>query len=216
MFKSQIGQDKWVHSIIGDKRNGFFIECGASDGILYSNTYFFEKCLDWDGICIEPNPHFRDQLEKNRMCKKCFFCVSDIDDQYLDFNLDSHTSGVVSSGGCFVKQNDVIRIKTKTLKTILDMYDAPKVIDYLSLDVEGYEYTILQNFPFDDYIIHCITVEHNEPHQGPEMRIKLRNLLEKNSYVFVKGNDNIHGWGHGPIDDFYIHSSFLIPSSPRR
>ena len=43
MYKSQIGQDRWVHSVVGDKQNGFFIELGASDGDYLSNTYFFEK-----------------------------------------------------------------------------------------------------------------------------------------------------------------------------
>jgi indolepyruvate ferredoxin oxidoreductase alpha subunit len=37
-------------------------------------------------------------------------------------------------------------------------------------------------------------------------------VLLKNGYVFVKGNDDIHNWKHGPIDDFYIHNS-VTPAS---
>jgi hypothetical protein len=33
----------------------------------------------------------------------------------------------------------------------------------------------------------------------------IRELLEKNNYRFVKGNDDVNNWGHGPIDDFYIN-----------
>jgi hypothetical protein len=89
------------------------------------------------------------------------------------------------------------------------MYDAPKIIDYLSLDVEGHEFEILKNFPFEEYKIRCITVEHNEPHQGSELRIKIRRLLEANGYEFIKGNDDTQGWGHGPIDDFYLYPFLL-------
>ena len=34
--------------------NGFFIECGANDGVNQSNTWYFEKYLNWHGILIEP------------------------------------------------------------------------------------------------------------------------------------------------------------------
>jgi hypothetical protein len=44
-YYSQVGQDKWVHSILGDKSDGFFIELGACEGIYLSNTLFFEKTL---------------------------------------------------------------------------------------------------------------------------------------------------------------------------
>jgi hypothetical protein len=81
------------------------------------------------------------------------------------------------------------------------------VIDYLSLDVEGQEYNILRTFPFDKYKFRCITVEHNAPHIGPKQQMLIRDLLENNGYKFVKGNDDVNNWGHGPIDDFYIYSN---------
>ena len=207
MYKSQIGQDKWVESILGKKRDGFFIELGASDGVGYSNTFYFEKTLGWKGIAIEPNPSFHDALKRNRDCNVCHFCVSDKDDDVLDFAVCGHASGAVVTAGPFTNNKDVIKVPTKTMQTIFKMYSAPSTIDYLSLDVEGHEYEILKNFPFDEYVLRCITVEHNEPHVGSEMRVKIRSLLESKGYIFVKGNDDVHGWGHGPIDDFYIHNS---------
>ena len=50
-----------------------------------------------------------------------------------------------------------------------------------------------------------MTVEHNAPHNGTTQQMLIRDILEKNGYQFVKGNDDIHQWGHGPIDDFYVH-----------
>lgn len=207
MYKSQVGQDAWVHSILGDKRNGYFVELGASDGIYLSNTYFFEKVLGWNGICIEPNPKYYSQLESNRTSHISNYCVSSINDKDLEFALCGHASGTTITAGPFTKSNDIINVKTKTLDSILLSFNAPTIIDYLSLDVEGHEIEVLKNFPFDKYIFNCITVEHNEPHTGPKMQKDLRELLTSNGYIFVKGNDDVHNWGHGPIDDFYIHSS---------
>ena len=39
-------------------RDGFYIEMGAHDGIINSNTYYFEKKLNWSGILIEPSNFF--------------------------------------------------------------------------------------------------------------------------------------------------------------
>ena len=78
------------------------------------------------------------------------------------------------------------------MENILDNFNAPKIIDYLSLDVEGHEYTILSTFSFTKYKFRCITVEHNEPHVGSKQQMLIREILEKNGYKFVKGNDDVH------------------------
>lgn len=210
MYFSQIGQDRWVHSVLGNKTNGFFIELGASNGEYISNTLFFEKSLGWNGICIEPNPRFHTELAANRHCHISHACVSSEDDQLIEFAVCEHASGATSTPGPFANNNEVIKVGTKTMKSILTQFNAPSVIDYLSLDVEGHEYEVLKYFPFSDYTINCITVEHNEPHTGPKMRNDIRALLQANGYIFIKGNDDVERWGHGPIDDFYIHSSVKV------
>jgi len=191
------------------KRNGFFIELGAANGLLLSNTLFFEKKRNWNGICIEPNPANVRSLLNNRNCLISDYCISDVDNEYVDYALNGLYSGVLATAGTQTQTNNIIKVKTKTLGTLLKMYKAPKRIDYLSLDVEGHEYTILHKFPFHKYIFNCITVEHASEHNGTEMQIKIRKLLEKNSYVFVKGSDDPYNLGI--IDDYYVHSSVKMP-----
>ena len=212
-FFSQVGQDEWVDNTLKHKRNGFFIELGAVNGLLLSNTLFFEKYRNWNGICIEPNPANAVSLLRNRNCLISDYCISDVDNEYVDFALAGVYSGVLETSGDLTKKTNIIKVKTKTLGTLLKMYKAPKRIDYLSLDVEGHEYTILHKFPFHKYIFNCITVEHAEEHNGTEMKIKIRKLLEKNSYVFVQGSNDPDPGYFGIIDDYYVHSSIKMPKS---
>lgn len=209
-YNSQIGQDKWVHSILGDKKDGYFIELGACDGLYYSNTLFFERNLNWNGICIEPNDLYFKELQKNRKCNVSNDLVYSVEGENVEFALCEAVSGIIDENiGPFTNTKNTVNKITRTLEKVLDKFNAPNVIDYLSLDVEGQEYNILSTFPFDKYKFRCITVEHNEPHQGPKQQMMIRDLLEKNGYKFVKGNDDVNNWGHGPIDDFYIYSDII-------
>ena len=206
-FNSQLDQDKWVLSVIGEKTDGFFVELGACDGLYYSNTLYFEQ-KGWSGICIEPNDIYFEKLKSNRKCYVSNSLISSEKNKQVEFILNNAASSINDNTiGPFTKSHGykIVNKITSTLNDVLDFYNSPLIIDYLSLDVEGHEYEIIKNFNFDKYKFRCITVEHNEPHIGDELQIKIRTLLEKNGYLFVKGNDDIHNWNHGPIDDFYIY-----------
>ena len=98
-----------------------------------------------------------------------------------------------SSGG--VQQ---VTRTTVTLQDILRMFSAPKVIEYLSLDIEGAEHIVLENFPFDEYTFLSLSVERPKD--------SLVAQLKENGYVYLKD--------HGPHgDQFYIHSS--LPSADK-
>ena len=55
-FYSQQGEDLLIYRnfINLPTKDGIFLELGACDGLLYSNTMFFEKYLGFSGILIEP------------------------------------------------------------------------------------------------------------------------------------------------------------------
>ena len=210
-YSSQLEQDKWVvHEILKNRRNGFFVEFGGHDGVTFSNTRYMENALGFQGICVEPNPKQYQMMLINRKCICSNELISSETGKTCEFVINGEYSGILddNSGGninaCVVDKS-VIKLTTISLYDLLQKYNAPNVIDYLSIDVEGHEYEILKTFRFDKYIFKCITIEHNEPHHGSKMRNDIRTLLESNGYKFVKGNDDIHRWGHGSIDDFYIY-----------
>ena len=46
-------------------RPGTFFDIGADDGV-HSNTLFFERALNWTGVCVEPSPDRFALLQANR------------------------------------------------------------------------------------------------------------------------------------------------------
>lgn len=200
-FKSQIGQDVYVlNNIFGKKKNGFFIELGAADGITHSNTYAMEKDYNWSGICIEPNPKYKKELEKNRSCHKAFVPVYSSSNKMVNFSIVDYGqfSGISNHLGQIgdSKVEKKVKLRTKTLTQICDECNAPKYIDYLSLDTEGTELEILKGFDFNKYTIGYICVEHNYN----LLRKDINNFLHSKNYLFSRWNR---------FDDEYIHKSIV-------
>ena len=87
--KSQFGQDEIVAKLFNYKRNGFFIEAGAYDGEVYSNTLQLERRYNWTGLLVEPNPdNFVKLLTKNRKSHAIETCLS-ITDKVEEVSFDA-------------------------------------------------------------------------------------------------------------------------------
>jgi len=184
---SQLGQELWVLEQTGYKHGGFFVEFGATDGVLLSNTYLLEKEFDWTGICAEPNPAFFEKLKKNRSCITAPDCIgpttgAEVDfilaDEYGGFSEFADSDAHAARRAAYRQKGQVMRLTTVSLDDFLKAHDAPRKIDYLSIDTEGSEYAILAAFPFDEWDIRLLTVEHN----NTPMREKIRVLLEAHGY----------------------------------
>ncbi len=195
---SQIGQDRYViNKVYKKKRNGFFVDVGASHGLNLSNTYLLEKDFGWTGICIEPNPNFFRKLIKNRKAKCVQIAAYSVGGQEVEFSVAGVLSGI-SKHVDFHKSaatKPTIKVKTKTLTKILDECKAPAFIEYLSLDTEGSELEVLKGVDFNKYTFGFITLEHNwvEPR-----RTEMRDFLADRGYRFCLENRH---------DDYFIHES---------
>jgi FkbM family methyltransferase len=208
---SQVGQDRWVIETLGNQSSGFFVDIGAGDGIELSNTYLLEKRLGWRGIAVEPNPSFFERLQANRSCVKESSCIvsAQKDGGRFDLVLDGHLSAISDCCNKVLENSQEYRPRVSvagiSLAHLLDKYSAPRVIDYLSIDIEGGEYDVLKGFPFEQYTFQTITVEVNA-YLGREQlcrRDDIRILLESNGYRFVRASD------HLGIDDFYVYASVM-------
>jgi FkbM family methyltransferase len=193
---SQFGQDiHIINNIFPNKYNGYFVDIGAYDGIVMSNTYLLEKNYGWKGICIEANPRYFNKLESCRTSININNAIYKDDLKDLEFIDDENggCSGLKDTNNhSFLNNSPIIKVKTRNLTSLLDEYNAPNYIEYLSIDTEGSEFDILNSHNFNKYKFGYITVEHNFIHDN---RIKIRNLLIKNGYVLYRENN---------VDDDYI------------
>ena len=196
--KSQLAQDLFVLSELDFKKDGFFVEFGATDGYEYSNTYLLEKKFMWKGILAEPAKQWHNKLQKNRSVfieKKAVwktsenildFIESDVLSTLFDFRkLDMHAEKR--------EKGKKYRIKTISLEDLLVKFNSPKIIDYLSIDTEGSEFEILSAFDFDKYKFRVITCEHN----FTDNREKIFKLLTEKGYI--RKNIEI-----SRFDDWYV------------
>jgi len=78
---SQSRQDIEVVKLLKNMTGGFFLEAGGFDGEMHSNTLFLEKNLGWNGLLIEANPHFCENILK--LNRKCFLFCGGIHDNFI-------------------------------------------------------------------------------------------------------------------------------------
>ncbi|MEO6327872.1 MAG: FkbM family methyltransferase [Ginsengibacter sp.] len=198
--QSQIFQDLFVLYLLKDKKNGFFIEFGATDGISLSNTLLLETEYNWKGILAEPGKIWEAGLRQNRNCIIDTRCVWSSSGQTLLFDetdtAELSTLNVYADGDFFSEQRKLCKsynVETLSLNDLLSYYNAPLTIDYLSIDTEGSEFEILNAFDFSKYNISIITVEHN----FSSKRNDIFNLLALNGYTRVFESISM-------FDDWYV------------
>ena len=172
----QLLQDKWVVETLGYKQGGYFLDLGAFDGEIFSNTLVLERDLFWRGICVEAGENNFKKLAELRKCT-CLNMVLSSRDGEEGF-CENWTVGKVDIAG---KMTPAI-----SLPTLLRLYDVPKRIDYISLDVEGQEYEVLNMFPFRRYRSSLWTIEHNQEEDDGARRDLIREIMYKHNYKIAQ------------------------------
>lgn len=178
---SQAGQDAWVHSIVGD--TGYFVDVGAHDGIVHSNTYALEQ-LGWTGICIEPDEAPAQELIRNRSSLTLGFAISD-HEGFVE---------ILPSGKS---------VDCRRLSTLLQFLHEWRVIDYLSIDVEGHELEVLAGMDFDRWHVRCATIEHNFYCDGPGRKEAIADVMTANGFECFA--DDVVAPGYGEYESWWVH-----------
>ena len=199
--QSQLKQDLFVLNETNNKKRGYFVEFGATNGVDFSNTYLLEKEFSWKGILAEPAKSWEKELRENRPNSSIeTSCVWKDSISRLVFNetsdpkLSTIDTFSFDDGHRYArKTGKKYEVQSISLLDLLRKHKAPIYIDYLSIDTEGSEYQILNSFDFNEYHIQIITVEHNHTSQ----RDLIFSLLSANGYK--RKYDNISGF-----DDWYI------------
>ena len=140
--------DRFINdNYIKNRKNGFFVECGAYDGIAESTCKYFEDQLGWTGINIEPLPNPYSELIKNR--PKCINLNLALFDH--DGVINFCKSGLWGGPGSinqvpYYKVNEKQKVPTKKFNieckkfsSVWNELKLDKEIDIFVLDIEGFE-----------------------------------------------------------------------------
>ncbi|HWA37866.1 MAG TPA: FkbM family methyltransferase [Burkholderiales bacterium] len=187
--RAQIFQDCYVAYRLRDKREGYFVEFGATNGVDLSNTWLLERELGWRGILAEPFPYWHAALRANRSARIDERCVWRRSGERLEFSagetipeyatLKSHAAGDQYAEDRRAASRTIL-VDTVSLTDLLAEHGAPQDIDYLSIDVEGAELDVLDGLDFARYRPRIITIEHN--HQEPR-RSEIQARLAPHGFV---------------------------------
>lgn len=191
------GQGWLVSSLLGCKKDGYYIDLGAATATNGSNTLMLERDFNWQGICFEANPASWDGLKKRR-CNLVEAAIGSPTDTQVTMSLELGHDGGIVCPTCDTTQVQAGRTELRTiaLADILQKLGAPSTIDFFSLDVEGAESMIVDGFPWDKYRFTVLMVERPKP--------DLRKTLQSHGYHYLRQNCNC-GMGFG--DQTWIHES---------
>lgn len=168
-FYSQAGEDMLLSIYYeGKKHKGFYVDVGAHHPFRFSNTAYFYK-RGWHGINIEPTPSLFKAFPRRRRRdinlnvgigngeKLTFYVFNEGALNTFDPALAKERDG--SYDGKY-KIVDHIEVQTHTLTEILDKHlPAGTPIDFLTIDVEGFDYAVLKSNNWEKYVPEFILVE---------------------------------------------------------
>lgn len=158
---SQFGEDAYLWHLFDKKKNGFYVDVGAYDPFVFSNTNAFYR-QGWNGILVEPNPEGAKKLREYR--KRDVVVESAIDESAdtVDFFNNGLISGIANENFKFSDKENIetIRVKAIPLRHILKEHlPLGREIDFLSIDCEGNDEAVLRSNDWDVYRPRVVLVE---------------------------------------------------------
>jgi len=155
-YYGQFELDKVLHQrYFQNKRNGFFVECGAYNGITECTCLFFEKYLGWTGINIEPLPEIFERLKTNRPNSTNLNVALSNQDVVATFTQAVHPELGMNFGNGSLShtqdhKNQLVKIGCTfkeykvQCKRFVDVFENQREIDLFVLDVEGHELSAIE------------------------------------------------------------------------
>lgn len=204
-----------------DYDNGYFVELGANDGVTQSNSLYFEKYRNWRGVLVEPAPQNYLKCRQNRSSRNSIYCSACVSFDYSQEFVRIAYSNLMSTpislesdiedtrahaklGAKFLGNGETVfefGAVARTLNSLLLDAGAPRVIDFISLDVEGAELEVLKGvdhhaFRFKFLLVECRDV----PRLGSYLAshgYRFVELLSSQDHLFAAEELSEYGAGGG-------------------
>lgn len=166
-MSTQYGEEKWILEHTRGKRGGVLVDVGAADPVVISNSHFLLAEYDWQGFLIEPLPKFaracREHYADNPRVKVIEAAAAG-DPETLMYPFDYCTTSSTEWRDRVIKMHNAvydppIKVRGAGLGELLKEAGCPRLIDFLSVDVEGMDNLVITSMDWDYFTVDLICVE---------------------------------------------------------
>lgn len=199
MYPAQFGEDRELEQRFAG-RTGYFLEIGAGDGRLGSNTYRLEQ-IGWKGLLVEANPDLIQDCilarPESRVVNRA--AIAPGAPSTVTFQVALDNSGlsaleITAEGrGMLGSWTGQVRIKeitiaAQTLDEILEE-DPPERVHVATIDVEGHEAAVLSGFDLRRWSPEVLIIERNR--RLPDRAVMRQ--LRRSEYVYER-TTGVNDW----------------------
>jgi FkbM family methyltransferase len=183
--RNSYSEEEWcIRDFFNDKRGGYFVDVGANDYKVTSNTYYLDTVLNWTGLAVEPQREFEAAYAKYRPRTKFLsFFVSDQSNQLAKMYVLKKNSLLTSGNKEFTEQlgekAKEVEVPTITLTDLLDA-EGVKKVDFLSMDIELWEPKALAGFDVERFRPELVCIEAH-----PQVRQQILDYFARHRYIVV-------------------------------
>ena len=200
-FFSQRGQDWFLATYcFPGQHEGFFLDIGANHPQHNNNTLYFEN-IGWHGLAFEPQVNLQRLWADQRItpCIPCALgdCETTITFNRVISNQWEHALSFVDGTTDYISSNlniEKISVPQRALSNILCEKNINN-IDFISIDVEGYELNVLNGIDFSTTYIKYFIIENDQNIKGND---DIRYFMQQHGYIYIA---NLCG------DDVFCHKN---------
>lgn len=174
-------EELFIRDFFSDKRNGVFVDVGASHFRDRSNTYFLEKELGWSGLAVDPIAEFAPDYHAHRPRTKFFpMFVSDKSDGQALLYVGKNSLFSSADRKFTNSFTDVQKTVTASTVTLDDLLTGQGIqqIDFVSIDIELHEPKALAGFDLKKFRPALVCIEAH-----PEVRQQILDYFAARNYV---------------------------------
>lgn len=188
---AQEGEDMVLQRIFSQQSTGFYVDVGAHHPMRFSNTYKFYN-QGWQGINVEPNPEAINLFKKYRPSDinlNCGVALNKGSLNYYMFDepaLNTFDDEVLKSriANTPYQHLKTVSIEVRPLAELLRQHvPSNRAIDFLTVDVEGFDLEVLQSNDWVNYRPHWVLVEQLNLADIENLNFEIHNYMQSLNYV---------------------------------